>query len=160
MKAFVWAVLGPVALAGVQQLGSLDQVPAKNRQYVTYAAEQEVIGAGQRATVELHFRVEDGFHINSHTPKSELLIPTSVELASAAGVKMEAARYPAGKEFSFSFDPNEKLDVYADSFTVGVPVTATAGEHEVRGVLKYQACDHAACYPPKTLAISVPFTAK
>ena len=156
------AMLGPVLLAGGQQLGSFDQVPGKNRQYVSYVAEPAVVAAGKRVAVEMHFRVEDGFHINSHTPKSELLIATNVELAPAAGVKVDKPVYPAGKAYSFSFDPNEKLDVYADSFTVNVPVVATAGEHEIHAMLKYQACDHAACYPPKTLSfgIAVPFSAK
>ena len=35
------------------------------------------------------------------------------------------------------------------TFAVKVPVVAAAGEHTVAGSLRYQACDHAACYPPK-----------
>ena len=158
MKALIVALaLAPLA---AQQFGSLDNVPAKNRQYVAYAAEQQVVPAGKRAVLELHFRVQDGYHVNSHTPKSELLIPTRIELEPADGVKASVPEYPAGKAYSFSFDPSEKLDVYADAFTVKLPVTASAGAHEVHGALKYQACDQAACYPPKTLPISVIFTAK
>lgn len=143
-----------------QDFGSLDAKPAQNRQYVAYAAEQQVVPAGKRAVLELRFHVENGFHVNSHTPKSDLLIPTLVDLQPANGVKVAAADYPAGQTFSFSFDPSEKLDVYADSFTVKLPVTASAGPHELHGALKYQACDHAACYPPRTLPITVSFIAK
>ena len=60
----------------------------------------------------------------------------------------------------FSFEPKEKLDVYTGTFTVKVPVVAAAGEHTVEGSLHYQACDNAACYPPKTLPLQVMFTAK
>ena len=74
--------------------------------------------------------------------------------------KAEAAEYPAGTSYSFSFDPTEKLDVYAGDFTVKVPVVAGAGMHTVDGTLRYQACDHAACYPPKSLPVQVIFTAK
>ena len=156
-----WALVAMLMVGPMlaQEFGSLDAVPAKNRQYVVYAAEQQTVPAGKRAVLELKFRVQDGFHVNSHTPKSELLIPTRVEL-QPTDVKVAAAEYPAGQEFSFSFDPTEKLDVYADAFTEKLPVTANAGPHEIRGALKYQACDHAACYPPKTLPISVIFTAK
>jgi hypothetical protein len=28
------------------------------------------------------------------------------------------------------------------------------------GTLRYQACDHAACYPPKSLPVQVIFTAR
>jgi hypothetical protein len=50
--------------------------------------------------------------------------------------------------------------VYVDGFTVKLPVIATPGTHELHGTLHYQACDHAACYPPRSLPIAVPFTAK
>jgi hypothetical protein len=125
-----------------------------------YAAEQQSVAAGKRSVLELHFRVVDGFHVNSHTPKSELLIPTRVELQPATGVKADAIEYPAGTSYSFSFDPTEKLDVYSGDFTVKLPVVAEAGTHTVDGTLRYQACDHAACYPPKSLPVQVIFTAK
>ena len=41
-----------------------------------------------------------------------------------------------------------------------LPVVAAAGEHTIDGSLRYQACDNAACYPPKTLPVQVVFTAK
>jgi hypothetical protein len=98
--------------------------------------------------------------VNSHTPRAEYLIPTKLSLDPAAGVKAAAPEYPAGAAYSFSFEPNEKLDVYSGAFSVKVPVVATAGEHKLSGALHYQACDHAACYPPKTLPVEVLFTAK
>ena len=156
-------VAGLVAFAAVgfaQQVGSLDAPPAKPKSYVGYAAEQQSVSAGKRSVLELHFRVVDGFHVNSHTPKSELLIPTRVELQPAVGVKADAVEYPAGTSYSFSFDPTEKLDVYSGDFTVKLPVVAEAGTHTVDGTLRYQACDHAACYPPKSLPVQVIFTAK
>jgi hypothetical protein len=98
--------------------------------------------------------------VNSHTPKSELLIPTRMELQPATGVKAEAVEYPSGTSYSFSFDPTEKLDVYTGTFTVKLPVVAEVGTHTVDGTLRYQACDHAACYPPKSLPVQVILTAK
>jgi DsbC/DsbD-like thiol-disulfide interchange protein len=143
-----------------QQIGDLSASTPKPKSYVVYAAEQQVATAGKRSVLELHFRVMDGFHVNSHTPKSELLIPTQIALQPAAGVKAEAIEYPAGTSYSFSFDPSEKLDVYSGDFTVKLPVVAEAGTHTVDGTLRYQACDHAACYPPKSLPVQVIFTAK
>ncbi|GAC1361105.1 MAG: hypothetical protein NVSMB3_09250 [Acidobacteriaceae bacterium] len=142
-----------------QQMGNLS-APAKSMGYVSYAAEPQMVKAGKAAVVELHFQVLDGFHINSHTPKSELLIPTAATFQPAAGVKAGAVQYPPGTAYSFSFEPTEKLDVYSGAFTVKVPVVAVPGEHRVEGALRYQACDHAACYPPKTLPVDLIFTAK
>ena len=147
-------------VANTQQVGNLDAPAPKPKSFVVYAAEQQNVAAGKRSVLELHFRVVDGFHVNSHTPKSELLIPTQITLQPAAGVKAEAVQYPAGTSYSFSFDPTEKLDVYSGAFTVKLPVVADAGTHTVEGTLRYQACDHAACYPPKSLPVQVIFAAK
>ncbi len=143
-----------------QQIGNLDAPVTKPKQFVLYAAEQQQVAAGKRTILELHFRVVDGFHVNSHTPKSELLIPTQITLQPAAGVKAEPIAYPAGTSYSFSFDPTEKLDVYSGAFTVKIPVVAEAGAHTIDGALRYQACDHAACYPPKTLPVQIIVSAK
>jgi Disulphide bond corrector protein DsbC len=152
--------LAGLLMAPLGQIGSLDAPAPKPKSYVVYSAEQQVIAAGKKSALELHFRVVDGFHVNSHTPKSELLIPTQIVLQPAAGVKADAVEYPTGTSYSFSFDPTEKLDVYSGAFTVKLPVVAEAGAHTIAGTLRYQACDHAACYPPKTLPVEVLFTAK
>jgi hypothetical protein len=149
------AVAGSIALRA--QIGADS---ARPKGYITYAAEPQVVKAGKPSVVELHFRVRDGFHVNSHTPKSELLIPTAITLLPAADVKAAPVLYPTGTEYSFAFEPKEKLDVYTGSFTVKIPVVAAAGEHTIEGTLRYQACDSAACYPPKTLPLQVLFTAK
>jgi DsbC/DsbD-like thiol-disulfide interchange protein len=152
-------LLVPGALVA-QEIGRLDAPAAKGKSYVVYAAEQQSVTAGKQGVLELRFRVVEGFHVNAHTPKSELLIPTQIALQPAAGVKMAAVEYPAGTSYSLEADPSEKLDVYTGAFTVKLPVVAERGEHTVDGTLRYQACDHAACYPPKNLPVQVIFTAK
>jgi hypothetical protein len=134
--------------------------PAKVKQHVAYVAEPQTVAAGKHATLELKFHIDDGYHVNSHAPKSEEQIATSLKLAATPAVKLAVAEYPAGKPYSLSIDPSEKLDVYSDDFIVKVPVVAAAGEHELKGELTYQACDHAACYPPRTLPVDVIFTSK
>jgi hypothetical protein len=155
----VLAAVGSSAAIVAHQVGLFDG-PAKTKMYVVYSAEAQDVAAGKRSVVELRFRVVNGFHVNSHTPKSELLIPTTIALQPAAGVKTEAAVYPAGMAYSLSASPSEKLDVYTGDFTVKLPVVAEAGAHTIDGTLKYQACDHAACYPPRSLPVQVMFTAK
>ncbi len=138
----------------------LGQEAARPKQTVVYTAEAQNIPAGKQSMVELHFKVLDGYHVNSHTPKSEFLIPTVLEPKAVSGVATGTAVYPPGREFSFAFSPEEKLDVYTGEFAVKLPITALAGEHTVAGSLRYQACDKAACYPPKTLPVEIPVTAK
>jgi hypothetical protein len=153
------SLAGAGANPALAQLGSMD-APAKAKSYVLYAAEQQSVPVGKRGVLELRFHLVQGYHVNSHTPKSDLLIPTALTLQPADGVKAGPLEYPAGQPFSFSFDPTDKLDVYAGDFTIKLPVVATAGAHTVDGALRYQACDHASCYPPRTLPVQVVFTAK
>lgn len=155
----------PVSGSAVGQFGDLAgggaRAARQQREYVTYAPEPAVVAAGKRSVVEVHLVVAPGYHVNSHAPKSELLIPTIVTLDGGdAGVKVEPVDYPKGASYSFAGDPGEVLDVYTGAVVLRVPVTAAAGEHVLKGLLHYQACDQRACYPPRTLPIEVPFTAK
>jgi len=115
------------------------------------------IAQGKSGTIDIHFRVASGFHINSNTPKSEYLIPTALKLDAPTDIMIGRVSYPDGSDMSFPFAPEEKLNVYSGDFSVGLLVrplhSVTPGKYVVHGVLKYQACDNAACYPPKRLPV-------
>lgn len=108
--------------------------------------------------VDLDFRVGSGFHINSHTPKSEFLIPTNLKMDLPTDIILGKIEYPAGKDLSFPFSPDEKLNVYSGDFAIRVAVhplhAVQPGKYVMHGVLRYQACDNAQCFPPKTLPVS------
>ncbi len=160
MKGFLILGLAAIAPMPAQGFGTQSNLPARNRQYVSYSAEPQTVTAGKRALLEVDFNVLNGFHVNSHKPKSDLLLPTLMEVEAGEGVKATEAIFPAGSTYSFDFNPTEKLDVYQGPFIVQLPVVANAGVHEIHGTLKYQACDHAACYPPRSLPIVINFVAK
>ena len=149
--------------AAVNAQAQMMDAPVKAKSYVSYAAESQVVAAGKKSVLEMRFHVTDGYHVNSHRPKGELLVPTALMLDATDGVKAGEIEYPAGTVFSFGTDandPNDKLDVYTGDFTVKLPVVAAAGEHTIAGTLKYQACDDRACYPAKTLPVQILFMAK
>jgi hypothetical protein len=108
--------------------------------------------------VDLNFRVARGFHINSNTPKSEFLIPTNLKMDLPTDIILGKIQYPAGKDLAFPFSPDEKLNVYSGDFTIAVAVhplhAVVPGKYVMHGVLRYQACDNAQCFPPKTLPVN------
>jgi len=108
--------------------------------------------------VDLNFRVASGFHINSNTPKSEFLIPTNLRMDLPTDIILGKIQYPAGKDLVFPFSPDEKLNVYSGDFTIAVAVhplhAVVPGKYVMHGVLRFQACDNAQCFPPKTLPVS------
>jgi hypothetical protein len=111
--------------------------------------------------VDVNFRVPRGYHINSNTPKSEFLIPTALkmDLGSATDIVLGKIDYPQGEDLSFPFSPDEKLNVYSGDFTITLTVhplrAVVPGKYALHGVLRYQACDNSACYPPKTLPVNL-----
>ncbi|HZQ95232.1 MAG TPA: protein-disulfide reductase DsbD domain-containing protein [Candidatus Sulfotelmatobacter sp.] len=112
----------------------------------------------KQTMVELDFRVAPGFHINSNTPRSEFLIPTSLKMEPPTDIVLGKIQYPQGKDVAFPFSPDEKLNVYSGDFTIKVAVhplsSVVPGRYAMRGTLRYQACDNAQCFPPKTLPIN------
>ena len=132
--------------------------PAKKLPSITMTpAPLSVLKRAQPGMIDLHFHVAGGFHVNSHTPSEEFLIPTALKLDVPTDVVVEEVAYPDGEQMSFAFAPDQKLSVYTGDFAVGVvlhPLPSVAlGKYMVHGRLKYQACDNAACYPPKQLPV-------
>jgi len=162
-RALASIAVGVLVAAATAQLGNAQlgmDAPAKPRTYVVYAAEAQTVPASKQVDLQLRFQIVPGYHINSHTPRSQLLIPTALSFQPTDGVKPGTLQYPTGQLYSFPFDPSDKLDVYAGNFTIRVPVTATPGDHTLNATLRYQACDNASCYPPTTLPVKIVFTAK
>ena len=112
----------------------------------------------QATMVNLNFRVPPGYHINSNTPKSEFLIPTALKMDLPTDIILGKIEYPVGDDRSFPFSPDEKLSVYSGDFTIAVAVhplhSVVPGKYVMHGVLRYQACDNSACYPPKSVPVS------
>jgi hypothetical protein len=108
--------------------------------------------------VNLNFRVPAGYHINSNAPKSEYLLPTALKMDLPTDIILGKIDYPAGEETSFPFSPDEKLSVYTGDFTIALGVhplhSVVPGKYVMHGVLRYQGCDNAQCFPPKNVPVS------
>ncbi|HEY9128103.1 MAG TPA: protein-disulfide reductase DsbD domain-containing protein [Acidobacteriaceae bacterium] len=128
---------------------------------VTYLfPEQITLPANKPTSVDLHFRVAEGLHVNSHTPSEDGLIPTTLTLPESAGVRLSKADFPPGSSFSFPTNPQEKLSVYAGEFTIHTQFIASPGDHLVQATLRYQACNNSQCMPPRTIPVTIDVIAK
>ena len=156
-----------VVLAAILALSLRAQEPGRVVPSIKFAPVGRVqLKPGESKKVELDFRIANEFHVNSHKPHSELLIPTSLNIPvsqmfkSKTSVGVASVQYPAGEDMSFPFAPDEKLSVYSGDFSITAVVKtspeATVGDYPISGELRFQACDRSACYPPR--AIPVKFT--
>lgn len=158
----VAAVMGGSAGAQQIQLGQMQTGlgATPHKEHVELLSDAVQVMAGSPQVVELRFRVDDGYHINSHTPKDELLLPTVLKLDGASGATVLGETYQKGVPFELhvagSGDAKgELMDVYEGEFRVMVRLTVPKGASTMSGALHYQACVNDACFPPKTLPVMV-----
>ncbi len=161
----IW-VLSPAAALALGLAGQLAHGQALGRDLATRSItkpaaveylfpEQVTLPAGKPSKVVLHFRIAQGLHINSHTPREEYMIPTVFSIPEGSGARLEQVIYPPGTDFALPLDPKTKLSVYTGEFTIEARVVAAAGDHLVEAKLRYQACDNNACLPPKTITAAI-----
>lgn len=160
VRKFIGVSIAVMALAAVAQAQFVSNAPqnraaAKSDAVQYLFPEQVSLPAGKASSVELHFRVAQGLHINSHKPGDEFLIPTVFSIPAGAGARLENASYPPGEFITLPADPKTKLNVYTGDFTIETRLVATAGNHLVQGKLRYQACDQTQCMPPKTINVAI-----
>ncbi len=137
---------------------TLSSHPANSVQFL--APVEVEVPANTSSVVEMHFKVADGLHINSHAPHGSTLISTQVMVAESSGLATQKIDFPAGIDTSFPFAPAEKINVYTGEFVLKTYVTATSGKHTWQGILRYQACDREACMPPRKLPVGFDVIAK
>ena len=110
--------------------------------------------------VKIPLVVREGFHVNSNQPSEEYLIPLKLTWTEMGALEGGAVTYPkaALEKYEFSEQP---ISVYTGSFDLvahfKVAANAPAGPGAASGKLRYQACSNRACYPPKTLEITVSY---
>ena len=141
--------------------GGTQQPRASPRDAVQFVDPAQVtVVAGRPATLDLHFRVANGLHINSHAPHEKMLVPTRLAVVEEEGVDVTAVDFPPGASYTLAFSPKEKLSVYTGDFILHAHLTAQRGDHLLQAGLRYQACDVNVCMPPQTLSIEIGILAK
>jgi hypothetical protein len=156
------ALFAVALLTRAQFVGSGNQGrPGSKTDAVVYLfPEQVALHAGKPSSVDLHFRVGPGLHINSHTPSDKFLIATTFSIAGSEGVQLASAIYPAGVSITLDSDPNTRLSVYTGEFVIHAQIVSAAGNHLAQGKLHYQACDRSQCMPPKTITVPIDIIAQ
>lgn len=116
---------------------------------------------GKEFQVAIVVDIARGFHMNSHKPSDEYLIPTTLTPQLPAGFQLADTIYPNGRLEKFSFSPNKPLDVYTGSVTLKLRLVAQSsaplGLVTIPVTLRYQACNDAACLPPVKVPVAVQF---
>jgi thiol:disulfide interchange protein DsbD len=151
------SALAALALAATPALAQ--SVPASNTIVAPrLAADRDRLVQGTPFRLAVVADIKAGWHVNSHTPKEDFLIPTEVRLKSAPGLAFSAVTYPNHKETKFSFS-DQPLAVYEGRTVFLAPGTVDAkaapGPRTLTAVISYQPCNDNQCLPPTELTASL-----
>lgn len=146
--------------AQVTQLGLGSQIKS-SESTARVASELSVnkVQTGSQLKVALLLTIEDGWHVNSHTPTEEYLIGTTLDIVPKEGIIVSDINYPKGKLVKLGF-ADEALDVYEGTVPIFLSLKLSEktppGLDTLRGKLRLQACNDQVCLAPGFIDVGIP----
>jgi len=111
---------------------------------------------GENVSVPVTVQIRPAYHINSNEPADEYLIPTKLTWETS-GLVLTQTDYPEPELVTYSFS-EKPLSVYSNKIVIVSHFKAPQDMPaltELKGRLRYQACNNKACLPPKTAEVKV-----
>ena len=113
-------------------------------------------GRTVRATVVMD--IPDGLHVQSNKPLDKFLIATKLDVETPPGMKVGPVSYPRALMRKLKFSKS-MVAVYEGKamirFNVTVPADYSAGSGDIKGKLRFQACNDESCFPPVTREVKM-----
>lgn len=110
---------------------------------------------GSEIGVVFHFLIEKGHHVQANPTSEPNFIPVVLKMEPASGVTASPVQYPAAKEEKIE-GLAKPIRVYEETFDIEVPIklgSDAALPLSWNGILTYQACKGATCFPPRKLKV-------
>ena len=114
----------------------------------------EKIHAGSQFKFALKIDIEDTWHINSHKPNEDFLIPSEISAELTKNFNILTLSYPTPHEYNFGFS-DVPVSVFEGEIFVGgiieVNPNTSPGVYEIPIEFTYQACNDVTCLPPNSV---------
>jgi len=102
--------------------------------------------------------IPSGLHVQSSKPLDKFLVATKLDIETPQGMKVGPISYPRALQRKLKFSKGN-VSVYEGRavirFNVTVPSNYGGSSGEVKGRLKFQACNDDACFPPITREVKM-----
>lgn len=144
-------------------LAQLDEIingEISSRQYLSRAAikaNAKLSQHGDLTRLVVNLDIAEGWHINSHQPLQDDLIPTAITLTEGSGHKLISVSYPAPVLKPLDFE-DKPLALYEGKIQILSELKKSGSEtpsHPLQLALQLQACNQEACLPPETTTLTV-----
>jgi thiol:disulfide interchange protein DsbD len=115
-----------------------------------------VVKKGGTVDVKVTATLNQGFHLNSHTPSEDYLIPLTLKWEGP--LEEVEVVYPKPELQKYSFE-EKPLSVLTGMFPLvtkfKAPAGAAPGPVTLNGKVRYQACNDHSCFAPKTVPVTL-----
>ena len=136
----------PQSAADIKVDGSLTPEQVKN-------------GRTVRAIVVMD--IPSGLHVQSNKPLDKFLVATKLDVETPPGMQVGPVSYPRAVMRNLKFS-KKSVAVYEGKamlrFNVTVPANYSSGSGEIKGKLRFQACNDESCFPPVTREVKMLLT--
>src|ERR1044072_833910 len=122
----------------------------------TLAPDKVKKGRIVRATVTMD--IPSGLHVQSSKPLDKFLVATKLDVETPSGMSAGPVSYPRALMKNLKFSKGA-VAVYEGKatmrFNVTVPANYSGGSGEIKGKLRFQACNDESCFPPVTREVKM-----
>ena len=149
IRKFVFATLILFLNFSFAQIGNTKDL-VKIESYQSF----DKVYPGTEFKVAVEVSVSEGWHINSHKPFDEYLIPTSLRIVDNPNFKLKKVVYPEPHDLKLAFSESP-LSVWEGTVYKGALIeidsNLTAGTYPLVVELEYQACNDISCQAPTSV---------
>jgi thiol:disulfide interchange protein DsbD len=125
---------------------------------VTGSISPEKTKKGRTVKANVVMEIPNGLHVQSSKPLDKFLIATKLDVETPSGMKVGPVMYPRALMRNLKFSKS-KVAVYEGRTTITFPITVPAnysgGSGEIKGKLRFQACNDESCFPPITREVKM-----
>jgi thiol:disulfide interchange protein DsbD len=102
--------------------------------------------------------IPSGLHVQSSKPLDKYLIATKLDVETPSGMKVGPISYPRAVMRNLKFSKSA-VAVYEGRatirFNLTVPASYGGSSGEIKGKLRFQACNDESCFPPVTREVKM-----
>lgn len=102
--------------------------------------------------------IPNGLHVQSNKPLDKFLVPTKLDVETPSGMKVGPISYPRPVMRNLKFSKGSVAVFEGRAtlrFNVTVPANYSGGSGEIKGKLRFQACNDESCFPPITREVKM-----
>ncbi len=116
------------------------------------------IKKGRVARASVVMEIPSGLHVQSSRPLDKFLVATKLDIETPSGMQVGPVSYPRALMRKLKFSKG-MVAVYEGRavlrFNVTVPANYSGGSGDIKGKLRFQACNDESCFPPVTREVKM-----